>query len=175
MEIREVIPVALSIIAWTIALAVGAIILTEMRVHTSEETQVLNEQYQPIQADGIQDADNVVITLAYKPVKEDTVKLYWFDASTASEILLTKETNYTVLQWDPAKLDVFSVPQYNSTDGDRLEADYIYYKETKPAGVVERGLDALGTYGDWVGLIVIVILTAVVITITRRYFRPLGA
>jgi len=159
----------LALLILVVTLAVGGIILAEVETQASEQTKVTDEQYQPIDSDGI--TEPITITLLNTPVKEGTVSLSFYDASAAAEFALSDPENYTVINYETGELSVTYVPEYNSTDGDYLLADYTYYATTDASTILNKGKDALMNFGDWLGLIVIVIMSAVVIGITLKHFK----
>jgi len=167
-DIRRLSGYGLALLILVITLAVGGIILAEVETQASEQTKVTDEQYQPIDSDGI--TEPITITLLNTPVKEGTVSLSFYDASAATEFALTDPENYTVTNYETGELSVTYVPEYNSTDGDYLLADYTYYAATDASTILDKGGDALTSFGDWLAIIVLVITASVTIGVLIRYF-----
>jgi len=154
-------PVALAIVSVAVTVGIGAIVLLEMESSSYESTTVVDEVDQPSEPlpsnytlDASSNGDYVEVTSAEVVLE---------DSSAGTNTTLSEDGDY-ILYKDAGKVELKSSPggvTYNDTE-DQVYTTYDYDSESQATGLLGDGQDALGTFGDFLQVLVVVAIAAVI-------------
>jgi len=93
-------------------------------VYSNYTEAIINELHQPIDSDGI--TEPVTISLLKPPVVEGSEVIIYYNNLTGIGTELERGINYTI-DYYGGLVDIFNVPDYNSTAGDYFLINYTYW------------------------------------------------
>jgi len=159
--VKDLAPMAFAIVSVVITVGLGAVVLTQMQTASYDTETVLGESNQPSSPlpanytlDESTDSDFVQVTSA-------TVVLE--DSSAGTNTTLTEGTDYELYK-DEGKVELQSSPggvTYDDTS-DQVYTDYDYEQEGQATTLLGDGQNALGTFGDFLQVLVVVGVAAVI-------------
>jgi len=154
-------PMALAVVSVVITVGLGAVVLTQMQTSSYDTQTVLDEADQPTSPlpanytlDSSSDSDFVQVT-------DTTVVLE--DSSAGTNVSLTEGTDYVVYS-EEGEVELQSTPggvSYDDTS-DQVFTTYDYERQGQAYNLLGDGQSALGTFGDFLQVIVVVGVAAVI-------------
>lgn len=172
---EDMVPAALAIISLAIVVAIGAVIMTELRPVSLDENSFTNEAHQPTATNGINQSEGFQQYTLNNPGEEVTsLTVDFHDSSAGTNTTLTGGgTNYS-LNSNNGQVNVTKVDDYDSSSGDKFFNDYDNEAPGNATGVVDTTLDSLQTFADFFVVIIVVIVAALLFTalsVVRRAGR----
>lgn len=174
---EDMTPAALAIVSLAIVVAIGAIVMTELRPVSLDENSFTNEAHQPTATNGINTTSGFQQYTLDNPGQTVTSLTVTFQNSTGSNpsntTLTGGGTNYS-LNENNGQVNVTKVDDYDSSLGSKFFNDYDNEASGDATGVVDTTLDALRTFADFF-VVIIVVVVAALLFIALRVMRMTGA
>lgn len=144
-------------------IAIGAVTLTEMNPVSYTDAQVTAEQDQPTAPFPSNYTLDASTKSEYVQVKENSVTVTYEDTSAGTNTTLTESTDYEIYLQD-GKIELKNTTTTSSYDdaNDYFYTDYEYEQESEATNILDSGQSALGTFGDFLTVIVVVGIAAVI-------------
>lgn len=160
--IKDIGPIALSLGIAVIVISVVAMILGQMGPQTYMDRNVPNETFNA-------NSDPYTYTVNRTSEKDfvDLTKVTCYESTSQDTELSDNDCNISDAEAGKVKIST-------TVDSGDESLEYNYAEETQATSVVEKGEDAMATFGDWFNILVIVSVSAIVLGLVMLFRGTTG-
>jgi len=171
--VKNLQPMALAIVSVVITVGLGAVVLTQMQTSSYDEVEIMNEVDTPSEPLPANYTLDETTSSDFVQVSSTTVILE--DGSAGSNTTLSQGSDYVVYE-DEGEVELQSSPggvSYNDSE-DQVFTDYTYEREGEAYNLLGDGQNALGVFGDFLQVLVVVGVAAVIFLLLGALRRAGG-
>lgn len=163
MKLEDLGPAAITLIVVATTIGTGAIILSETQQVTYTDNFVENETHTTNLSST--DSEKITVNNVKKGVERDSEVIYDpYNPGTT----LTEGENYSVINYRNGEFNITNYYENKDAQQD-IAFNYTYHTTNTESGVVQQGLDALDTFGNFFTVLAIVVIGAIVIGLLMTF------